>query len=57
MLFRSGKFAYLGVVFALALVLGATYELTDNLVVPALIHGAYNAVQFGIQYLAATGGL
>ncbi|PSP74689.1 CPBP family intramembrane metalloprotease domain-containing protein [Halobacteriales archaeon QS_3_64_16] len=53
----SGKFAYLGVVFALALVLGATYELTDNLVVPALIHGAYNAVQFGIQYLAATGGL
>jgi membrane protease YdiL (CAAX protease family) len=53
----SGKFAYLGVVFTLALVLGATYELTDNLVVPALIHGAYNAVQFGIQYLNATGGL
>lgn len=53
----SGKFAYLGVVFALALVLGASYELTDNLVVPALIHGAYNAAQFAVQYLAATGGL
>lgn len=53
----SGKFAYLGVVFALALVLGASYELTDNLVVPALIHGAYNAAQFAVQYLAVTGGL
>jgi membrane protease YdiL (CAAX protease family) len=53
----SGKFAYLGIVFVLALVLGAVYELTDNLVVPALIHGAYNAIQFGAAYLAATGGL
>ena len=53
----SGKFAYLGVVFALALVLGASYELTDNLVVPALIHGAYNAIQFAVQYFMATGGL
>lgn len=53
----SGKLAYLGVVFALALLLGAAYERTDNLVVPALIHGAYNAVQFGAAYLGATGGL
>jgi membrane protease YdiL (CAAX protease family) len=53
----SGRFAYIGVVFVLALVLGVVYERTDNLVVPALIHGAYNAVQFAIQYLAATGGL
>jgi membrane protease YdiL (CAAX protease family) len=53
----SGKFTYLGIVFLLALVLGAVYELTDNLIVPILIHGAYNAVQFGLAYLAATGGL
>lgn len=52
----SGKLAYLGVVFALAIVLGAIYEITDNLVVPALVHGAYNAAQFAVQYLAATGG-
>jgi membrane protease YdiL (CAAX protease family) len=53
----QGKFIYIGVVFALALVLGATYEYTDNLAVPALIHGAYNAVQFGGAYLSATGSL
>ncbi|MDS0241354.1 MULTISPECIES: type II CAAX endopeptidase family protein [unclassified Haloferax] len=53
----QGKFVYIGVVFALALVLGATYEYTDNLVVPALVHGAYNAVQFGAAYLMATGFL
>ena len=43
----QGKFVYIGIVFGLA----------HNLVVPALIHGAYNAVQFGGAYLAATGGL
>ena len=53
----QGKLVYIGIVFALALVLGSTYVYTDNLVVPALIHGAYNAVQFGGAYLAATGGL
>lgn len=53
----EGKFVYVGIVFALALVLGSTYVYTDNLVVPALIHGAYNAVQFGWAYLVATGGL
>ena len=53
----QGKLVYIGVVFALALVLGSTYVYTDNLVVPALIHGAYNAVQFGGAYLAATSGV
>lgn len=51
----DGKLAYIGVVFVLALVLGGTYELTDNLAVPSLIHGAYNALQFGGAYLAAVG--
>jgi hypothetical protein len=35
-----------------ALVFGAAYELTDNLVVPSLIHGAYNATLFGLLYVA-----
>jgi len=52
----NGKFVYISVVFTLALVLGATYEITDNLAVPALIHGAYNAVQFGIAYYTVTQG-
>lgn len=53
----EGKLVYIGVAFLLALVLGAAYEYTENLTVPALIHGAYNAVQFAGAYIAATGGL
>lgn len=33
------------------LVFGTLYELTDNIVVPALIHGAYNATLFSLLYL------
>jgi membrane protease YdiL (CAAX protease family) len=53
----EGKLVYVGIAFILALVLGATYEYTDNLTVPAVIHGAYNAIQFTIAYLTATGGV
>jgi membrane protease YdiL (CAAX protease family) len=53
----EGKIVYIAVAFALAIILGATYEYTDNLAVPALIHGAYNAVQFAGAYLTATGGV
>ncbi|MXR43069.1 CPBP family intramembrane metalloprotease [Halobaculum sp. WSA2] len=53
----EGKLVYVGIAFVLALVLGATYEYTDNLAVPAVIHGAYNAVQFASAYLTATGGI
>ncbi|SFS73207.1 CPBP family intramembrane glutamic endopeptidase [Halostagnicola kamekurae] len=38
-------------VFALSLVLGTIYERTDNLVVPALVHGCYNALLF-VPYLS-----
>ncbi|ELY60493.1 hypothetical protein C491_04325 [Natronococcus amylolyticus DSM 10524] len=37
--------ASLVVLFGLSLVLGFIYERTENLVVPALVHGAYNAIQ------------
>lgn len=53
----QGKLVYLGIVFVLSLILGTTYEYTDNLAVPALIHGAYNATLFGLQYLNATGSM
>ncbi len=53
----AGKLVYLGILFVLSPVLGATYEYTRNLVVPALIHGAFNALQFGLAYLMVTGQL
>jgi hypothetical protein len=40
----------------LAVFLGALYEYTGSLVVPALVHGLYNATQFALVYLEATGG-
>ena len=44
-------------VFFLALILGATYERTDNLVVPILVHGAFNALSFLGMYVRVTGGV
>ena len=41
----------ISVLFVPALVFGVTYEITDNLVVPSVIHGAYNATLFGILYI------
>lgn len=38
----------------LSVVFGVAYERTDNLVVPVLIHGAYDAILFGLLYLALT---
>ncbi|RXK50539.1 CPBP family intramembrane glutamic endopeptidase [Halorientalis pallida] len=35
-----------------SLVFGAVYEYTDNFVVPALVHGLYNATLFGGIYLS-----
>ncbi|WP_248897909.1 CPBP family intramembrane glutamic endopeptidase [Haloplanus halobius] len=48
----GGRLVTVTVLFFPALVFGAVYELTDNLVVPALVHGAYNATLFAITYLA-----
>ena len=41
-------------VFVVALVLGATYERTDDLFAPTVVHGVYNAVQFAMAYFAFT---
>lgn len=45
----------LAILFVLGAVLGAAYEYTGNLVVPAIAHGIYNAVVFGSIYVEATG--
>jgi uncharacterized protein len=44
------------VLFVPSVVFGWVYEKTRNLVVPALVHGLYNATLFGVLYLATRGG-
>lgn len=51
----GAKAATITALFALSLVLGAVYERTENLVVPALVHGAYDAIVFVAIYASATG--
>lgn len=51
----AGALAYVLVAFLLGLVLGGLYERTGNLLVPALAHGGFNAVAFGMQYLSVAG--
>ncbi|WP_276258365.1 CPBP family intramembrane glutamic endopeptidase [Haloglomus litoreum] len=43
------------VIFVLSLVLGVAYERTRNIVVPALLHGFYNATLFVAAYVGTTG--
>ncbi|MFB6069398.1 MAG: lysostaphin resistance A-like protein [Halanaeroarchaeum sp.] len=50
-------FATLVRLFAISLVLGVVYERTENVVVAALVHGTYDAIQFGLAYVALTSGL
>ena len=45
------------VVFALGSLLGVLYEYSGNLLVPVVVHGGYNAANFGLKYLEFTGGL
>ncbi|WP_256686245.1 CPBP family intramembrane glutamic endopeptidase [Halococcus qingdaonensis] len=46
----GGRLATITVLFLPSLVFGAAYEVSDNLVVPAFIHGAYNATLFTLLY-------
>jgi membrane protease YdiL (CAAX protease family) len=43
------------VIFVLSLLLGYIYARTENLVVPILVHGAFNGLQFLAVYFQATG--
>lgn len=45
------------ILFVPSLVFGYVYEKTDNVVVPMLTHGLYNATLFGLMYLAVQLGI
>lgn len=47
----SARLVTISVLVLPTLVFGTVYELTDNIVVPALTHGFYNATLFSILYL------
>jgi membrane protease YdiL (CAAX protease family) len=46
-----------GTIFAISMTLGYAYALTDNLVVPTVVHGVYDATLFGVAYVALQLGL
>lgn len=46
----------LSVIFVLALILGSLYEISGNLLIPAVVHGLFNAIQFLVAYNQAVGG-
>lgn len=43
--------------FLVSLVLGVVYERTDNVVVASLVHGGFDAIQFGAAYVLITSGM
>jgi membrane protease YdiL (CAAX protease family) len=51
----GSRVPYVTIAAVLGLVLGYLYERSRNIVVPAVVHGLYNSVLFGIQYVVATG--
>ncbi|WP_436931267.1 CPBP family intramembrane glutamic endopeptidase [Halosimplex halobium] len=52
----AGNVVALAVLVGPSLVFGAAYELTDNIVVPSLIHGIYNATLFTLLYVVVAFG-
>jgi membrane protease YdiL (CAAX protease family) len=50
----SGRLTTVAILFFPSLVFGAVYEYTENLVVPALLHGLHNAVIFTLLYITVT---
>ena len=50
----SARLTTVGILFVPSLVFGAVYEYTENLVVPALLHGLHNAVIFTVLYVTVT---
>lgn len=53
----SGKLTYIVVTILLGLVLGAIYERTENILVPIVVHGLYNAILFAGQWIVAVEGI
>lgn len=44
-------------IFGISVTLGYSYALTDNLLVPAVVHGVYDATLFGVAYVVLQMGL
>lgn len=53
----GSQLGYVGVAVGLGLILGALYEYSGNILVPALAHGIYNASIYVVEYLNVSGGL
>lgn len=53
----GSQFAYAGVAAVLGMVLGALYERSGTILVPAAVHGTYNVVQFAFVYLRVIGAV
>ncbi|WP_262176173.1 CPBP family intramembrane glutamic endopeptidase [Haloarcula laminariae] len=51
-----GNLVVVSILFGTATVFGVAYEFADNIVVPSLIHGLYNATLFTILYVSLTLG-
>jgi membrane protease YdiL (CAAX protease family) len=49
----GGKLTYIIVTILLGLILGGLYERTNNILVPIVVHGIYNAILFGSQWIIA----
>jgi len=49
----GSRLTYVAIAAVLGLVLGVAYEYSENLAVPVVIHGLWNAFLFGSQYQAA----
>ncbi|MFB6143578.1 MAG: lysostaphin resistance A-like protein [Halorientalis sp.] len=52
----TAKLTTIAVLLGPSLILGTTYELSENIVVPAVIHGTYDAVLFAALYAAVVTG-
>jgi len=52
----AGRVVTIAALSVISLLLGALYEYTDNLTVPALVHGAYDATLFGLLYVSVVYG-
>lgn len=48
----GGRVLTIGILVIPSLIFGIAYERTNNLVVPALVHGLYNATLLAFQYMA-----
>ncbi|MEF8791744.1 MAG: CPBP family intramembrane glutamic endopeptidase [Haloarculaceae archaeon] len=52
----SGRAVTVLLLFVPGLVLALTYDFTDNIVVPSLVHGAYNATLFALSFFGTVLG-